>query len=174
VLTLFERLNFKQLPFYLDASAILHSVIFRAGAAGKPRWQLDVRTQGQTMCNVSRINVAGSSSRRGAMRHIGTLLARMHTPDRTSRIPAQPARLGWWKSTVPQLQGFLDDATFDLLAEEVIHQDTFQRTPDFESLPQGPVHADLFRDNVLWDGDAVGGVIDFYFAGARFGCSTLP
>src|SRR5262249_17944996 len=73
--------------------------------------------------------------------------------------------IGWWKATVPQLETFVDDATFHLLAEELVRQDSFQRNPRFERLPQGPVHADLFRDNVLWDGDRVGGVIDFYFAG---------
>jgi len=64
----------------------------------------------------------------------------------------------------------LDDESFQFLAEEVIRQDTFFRSPVFENLPSGPAHCDLFRDNVLWhdaDGSAprIGGVIDFYFAG---------
>lgn len=35
-------------------------------------------------------------------------------------------------------------------------------------LPQGTVHADLFPDNILWSGEKLAGMIDFYFS-----CSDL-
>ncbi|WP_269515918.1 homoserine kinase [Brevundimonas subvibrioides] len=40
--------------------------------------------------------------------------------------------------------------------------------PWTDDLPRGPIHADYFPDNVLFDEGAVSGVIDFYF-----GCTDL-
>ncbi len=35
----------------------------------------------------------------------------------------------------------------------------------FAALPRGPVHADLFRDNVMFEGERLTGFFDFSFAG---------
>ena len=40
----------------------------------------------------------------------------------------------------------------------------FQRQHEHDKLPRGVIHADLFRDNALFDGDELTGLIDFYYA----------
>jgi homoserine kinase type II len=168
VLTLFERLNFKQLPFYLE---LMRHLAQRELPVPEPQenrsGSLMSEIKGKPCALVSRINgrwIERPSPEQCAT--IGTLLARLHHSGADfAHFQPNLRGLGWWKSTVPLMQPFLDETTFDLLAEEVIHQDSFQRNPVFEALPQGPVHADLFRDNVLWEDGTVGGVIDFYFAG---------
>jgi homoserine kinase type II len=67
----------------------------------------------------------------------------------------------WWREAAPRVERFLDPARRELLASEL----EFQARHRALDLPRGPVHADLFRDNVLFDEDRIGGVIDFYFAG---------
>jgi homoserine kinase type II len=56
---------------------------------------------------------------------------------------------------------FLDAERRALLENELQVQSTYR----FSDLPRAAVHADLFRDNVLFEGERIGGVIDFYFAG---------
>ena len=43
-------------------------------------------------------------------------------------------------------------------------ENRYQAIHDDSVLPQGVIHGDFFHDNVLWDDEGHGGVIDFYFA----------
>ncbi len=176
VLTLFERLTFTQLPFYLE---LMRHLARRGLPVPEPQpnnaASLLSEARGKPAAIVSR--VAGrwiAAPDTGHCRKIGTLLAQMHLAAQDyPRFQPNLRGIGWWKSTLPKLDQHIPDHLFTPLAEEVIHQDSFFRSPGFEKLPSGPVHADLFRDNVLWTGEGdgrsdavrVGGVIDFYFAG---------
>jgi homoserine kinase type II len=67
----------------------------------------------------------------------------------------------WWREAASRINPFLDARRAALLHAELEFL-TLNRSVD---LPRGPIHADLFRDNVLFVGSRLGGVIDFYFAG---------
>jgi homoserine kinase type II len=56
-----------------------------------------------------------------------------------------------------------------LLRDELAFQRSLHHSAAGQSLPRGPVHADLFRDNAMFDDtsgeDRLCGFFDFYFAG---------
>ena len=56
-----------------------------------------------------------------------------------------------------------------LIESELAFQQDVARSDAYLSLPHGPIHADLFRDNVMFDGPTLSGFFDFYFAG----CDTF-
>ena len=66
----------------------------------------------------------------------------------------------WWRVTAKQVMPKLDDNEAKLLQDELL----FQKSHRLDTLPRGVIHADLFRDNALYSGDKLTGIIDFYYA----------
>ncbi len=168
VLTVFERLTFAQLPFYLELMQHLARRGLPVPSPCETRiGRLMAEARGKPVAIVDRLPgrwVESPSAQQCAT--MGNLLAHMHlAASDFPRFQPNLRGIGWWKDALVRLEPRLADHVFHELAEEVIAQDSFFRSPVFEQLPSGPIHADLFRDNVLWDGARIGGVIDFYFAG---------
>ncbi len=164
VLTLFERLPAAELPFYLDLMAHLarHGIPCPAPIADLSDAYLGT-LNGKPAALVTRLP-GKSLERPGAAecRELGALLARLHLAGRS--FPAyqeNPRGPQWWRAAAQDVRPFLDAAQNGLLDAEL----ELQAQHRFPDLPRGPVHADLFRDNALFDGTRLAGVIDFYFAG---------
>ena len=172
VLTLFEKLTAEQLPFYLElmrhladrgvacprpmsdrSGAILHT------CESKPA-SLATRLKGQWQPNPTPAHC-----------HIlGAAIAASHLAVADYRGSQPNLRgLSWWQQTAPQILPFLSPDQARLLQDELQAQTAFAATSVAEGLPRGAVHADIFRDNVLFEetpaGPVLGGFIDFYFAG---------
>jgi len=164
VLTLFERMNPGELPFYLNLMSHLarHGIPCPAPVA-------DVRNEllgtlgGKPATIVTCL--PGAPNMNPRERHcalVGRVLADMHLAGRS--FPGtlnNPRGASWWRFAAKEVAPFLDGRRGELLQSEL----DYQLKRELADLPRGTVHADLFRDNVLFHGDAIGGVIDFYFAG---------
>lgn len=168
VLTLFERLGFEQLPFYLylmkhlaqrgipvpdpaadEAGDILHKV------CGKPAAVVN-RLSGKSVLAPGPAHCAA----------VGAMLARLHLAGRDyARSQPNLRGLSWWNETVPVVLPFLDVAQASLIRSELAYQNHVAAAPAYAALPRGPVHADLFRDNVMFEDGRLTGFFDFYFAG---------
>jgi homoserine kinase type II len=163
VLTLFEKLTHDELPFYLNLMAHLarHGIPCPAPMADRHNQLLGTLKE-KPACIVSRLtgkSVIEPSVAQCAA--VGAMLAQMHRAGLSfaEAIP-NPRGAVWRQYTAPLVTPFLNDADAKLLNDEI----TFQASDRLANLPRGVIHADLFRDNVLLDGDRVGGLIDFYFA----------
>ncbi|MFN9728751.1 homoserine kinase [Acidovorax sp.] len=168
VLTLFERLTAEQLPFYLhlmkhlahggipvpDPRADAHGDILHT-VCGKPAAVVN-KLRGKSQLAPQAAHCAA----------VGNMLARMHLAGRDfERRQPNLRGLPWWNDTVPLVLPHIDPEQAALLRAELAYQNHLAATAAYAALPRGPVHADLFRDNVMFDGEELTGFFDFYFAG---------
>lgn len=168
VLTLFERLDAGQLPFYLG---MMRHLAARGVPCPDPIEDRSGRILGQLAGKPAALvtRLRGTSSMSPGPAHcaqVGEVLGAMHraAADYPGTLPNLRG-LDWWREVGPKVLPFLDDEQAGILRDEVAAQAAFADTDLYRSLRRSAVHADLFRDNVLFDGERLGGVIDFYFAG---------
>lgn len=179
VLTLFERLNAAQLPFYLGLMQHLaqHGLPVPAPYPNNKGSLVHV-LNGKPAAVVDKL--PGGSVLAPAEPHaalIGAALARLHVQGRTFEgAQAHLRGLDWWNATVPEVRAHLSAPQQALVDQELAYQNHTADSSAYAALPRGPIHADLFRDNVLFDGVdgqlTLTGMFDFYFAALTPGCLT--
>ncbi|HXF67326.1 MAG TPA: homoserine kinase [Burkholderiales bacterium] len=163
VLTLFEKLTARELPFHLNLMAHLaaHGIPCPRPIAARDDRLLG-ELAGKPAALVSFLPGRDiAEPQPGQCAQVGAMLASIHQAGRT--YPARmenPRGPKWWAAAVPEIAPFLGPGDVALLKEEV----RFQSLQRFAGLPRGAIHADLFRDNVLFENGRISGVIDFYFA----------
>ena len=162
VLTLFEKLTAGELPFYLNLMSHLarHGIPCPAPVADLHNRFLG-ELNSKPACIVSRLS--GKSVMQPTAAHcaaVGAMLGQLHSAGQSfSEQMPDPRGPAWRNDASQQVRRFLTAQDAALLESEIaLHE------KPMAGIPRGVIHADLFRDNVLMDGERVGGLIDFYFA----------
>jgi homoserine kinase type II len=168
VMTIFENLSFEQLPFYLHLMDHLarRGIPVPAPVANNDG-QLVTALHGKPAAIVSKLT--GDSELHPSAAHcaeVGEMLAKMHLAGQDFELHQENLRgLSWWKETTPRVMDFLDINQRELLESELATQESYAASASYQQLPRGPIHADLFRNNVMFDQNKLTGFFDFYFAG---------
>ena len=172
VLTLFERLTIEQLPFYLQLMKHLAGCgIPVPNPAAAKDGNILHRLKGKPTAVVNKLR--GSSQLQPSLVHcakVGDMLARMHVAGQHFDLQQPNLRgLSWWNDTLPAVLPHITAQQRTLLLGELAYQNHIAASSAYAALPVGTIHADLFRDNVMFEGDELTGFFDFYFAG----CDTF-
>jgi len=167
ILTLYEkRVKTGDLPFFLGLMSHLAARGIRCPQPERDsKGQASSMLKGRAAAILTFLN--GISLRRPEARHCqaaGAALASFHSAGKDFSLTRANALsvAGWHElatATVTRAEA-VQGGLGGLITESL--SDLERDWP--RDLPMGVVHADLFPDNVLFMGDSVSGLIDFYFA----------
>ena len=163
VLTLFEKIPPEDLPFYVG---LMHHLAGHEIRCPAPMALQDgsflTEVCGKPAVIVTRLpGVPHMSPTPEQCRKVGRILADIHEAGLE-----YDAGLANWRGQAWR-EGFAQRVRPKIGADEaelIERENRYQALHDDTVLPRGVIHGDLFRDNVLWDDEGEGGVIDFYFA----------
>ena len=163
VLTLFETLRADELPFYVNLMVHLaqHGIAVAAPIANLQHQYIDELNGKPTLLVPCLPGAVIENPNAEQCGQVGEMLAQMHlaAASYTAHMP-NPRGPAWWSEIAATMYPHMSEADAAQLHFEVQLQSEHQH----DNLPKGVIHADLFRDNALMNGEYVGGFIDFYYA----------
>lgn len=164
ILTLFESSSISQIRFALELMSQLAQQLscFAQPVPNQDGEQLSkLNSKPATLVSC----LPGKSVTQPVPRHcqqIGAALAHLHLVGQGfAEQKSNPRGRAWRLALAEKLRPHLAAAEQQLLDDELIYQDAMADN----SLPQGIIHADLFRDNALFDDGKLSGIIDLYNCG---------
>lgn len=166
VLQIFEEQGFDEVPFFVELNR-------RLGEASVPVAVPVADHQGERLHRfmgkpavlfpklVGKAPLNPNNRQRAAL---GTAMGQMHAA--SAHMPdmkrANHRWSEWWESNEYRVQPFLTADSKSLLSDQIGRARNW--IDQAQGLPSGIIHGDLFRDNSLFDGDEIAGIIDFYNA----------
>lgn len=163
VLTIFESLKKHELPFFLELKRHLSNLqISCPTPISRKDGQLASTLSNKPACIVSKLKGRDISHPNNTQCfNTGKMLATVHLAGQSFPMQMKNTRYTeWWKNSTKKLLPVLGQDDANLLQSEITYLDKHLN----KNLPKGIIHADLFKDNVLLEGDNVTGFIDFYYA----------
>lgn len=163
VLTLFEEIDAEELPYFLDIMVFVSKLNIPSTQpiADKTGEYIKILRQ-KPSALVERI--AGSDINHPTAKQcqaIAHALATFHHHSPQLKLHRENSRGATWrKETAQRLIPLVDAETAELIKSEMLFQNTYTNL----SLESGVIHGDLFKDNALFDGENLSGIIDFYYA----------
>lgn len=163
VFTIFEKININDVNYYIS---LLEKLSFSGIVCPQPQTDLNNtiihKTNGKPYAFFSRLSGQNLTSvNKIHCEAIARELAKFHTTP-FSFTNAMRNRHGkvWRETTANKLLHQLSAVDAQLLNREL----SLYRELDKLAFPKGIIHGDLFRDNALFVGDRLSGIIDFYDA----------
>ena len=164
VLTLFESICANDLPHFINLLTYIGKNNLPC-----PSPQLDTLSRPLRLLNGKQAavfnRVPGSAALTPSLAHcheIGLHLGRLHQLTQGYDFPIKANHdLSWCKAVFNKFDGHLSNTDRTLIDDELF----FQVKHEAVNLPGGVIHGDLFRDNALFVGERLSGLLDFYSAG---------
>ncbi len=163
VLTIFEQLTLDDLPYFLELMAFFSEAnIPTAHPIADKRNEYTRILNGKPAALVKRLNgVSIDIANVKQCQEIGIQMAKMHLSSKQFKFSREASRNEDWRIQTSKLvMPKLNKDEQDLLNQEL----NYIKTTKVGHLDTSVIHADLFRDNVLFIDDELTGIIDFYYA----------